>query len=154
MERIAIMVDGGFYRKQANKLFGKDRSAQERADELFEYCLHHLEEEDRSGKTSKGAKKKYINHDLYRIFYYDCRPLKSGTVFNPITKKNDKVGSVSNATWSNDFIDALTRKRKVAIRLGELSKIQYVIRQSSVKGLIDGKSSQIHKIKKPGSKST
>ena len=33
-ERTAILVDGGFYRLQAKKLFG-DKTPEERADELF-----------------------------------------------------------------------------------------------------------------------
>ena len=32
MIRVAIMVDGGFYRKRANKLFGK-KSPEKRAEE-------------------------------------------------------------------------------------------------------------------------
>ncbi len=33
----AILVDGGFYRKQAKKLFG-EKSPSERANELVKYC--------------------------------------------------------------------------------------------------------------------
>ena len=40
-ERTAILVDGGFYRLQAKKLFGK-KDPEERADELFSYCMRHL----------------------------------------------------------------------------------------------------------------
>ena len=45
-ERTAILVDGGFYRIRARNLFG-DKSPEERADELFAYCLRHLDK----GKT-------------------------------------------------------------------------------------------------------
>ena len=37
------MVDGGFYRKQANFLFG-EKTPEERANELVEYCHRHLKE--------------------------------------------------------------------------------------------------------------
>ena len=40
-ERTAILVDGGFYRIRAQTLFG-DKSPEERADELFSYCMRHL----------------------------------------------------------------------------------------------------------------
>lgn len=40
MRRTAILVDGGFYRKRANRLFGK-KTPEERADELMEYCYRH-----------------------------------------------------------------------------------------------------------------
>ena len=59
--KTAILVDGGFYRRRAQSAFG-DKTAQGRADELFNYCLKHLK--------YHGEK----NNDLYRIFYYDCAP--------------------------------------------------------------------------------
>lgn len=59
-ERTAILVDGGFYRLQAKRLFG-NKDPEERADELFSYCMRHL---------NKGSKEEA---SLYRIFYYDAR---------------------------------------------------------------------------------
>ena len=41
MNKVAILVDGGFYRKVANKVMGP-KSASERADELYSYCNRHL----------------------------------------------------------------------------------------------------------------
>ena len=38
------MVDGGYYRKRAIYLWGKEISAVDRANELFNYCLLHLSE--------------------------------------------------------------------------------------------------------------
>ena len=70
-ERTAILVDGGFYRLQAKKLFG-DKTPEERADELFSYCIRHL---------NKGSAEEA---SLYRIFYYDCPP-STKVAFNPIT---------------------------------------------------------------------
>ena len=37
MGKTAILVDGGFYRKQAKFLFG-EKSPEQRAYELVEYC--------------------------------------------------------------------------------------------------------------------
>ncbi|WP_337869704.1 hypothetical protein [Hominilimicola sp.] len=37
MIRVAILVDGGYYIKRANRLFGQ-KTAAERAIELEEYC--------------------------------------------------------------------------------------------------------------------
>ena len=62
VRKTAILVDGGFYRRRAQTLFG-DVSAEERADELVKYCARHL-----SADTSE-------KRELYRIFYYDCPPL-------------------------------------------------------------------------------
>ena len=40
MIRVAILVDEGYYRKRANRLFGQ-KTAAERATELEEYCKKH-----------------------------------------------------------------------------------------------------------------
>lgn len=39
--KTAILVDGGFYRRRAQSLFG-EKSAEDRADELYYYCKRHL----------------------------------------------------------------------------------------------------------------
>lgn len=57
------MVDGGFYRKRAAHLWGK-KTAENRAKELNAYCQAHLHDKD--GQEAR---------QLYRVFYYDCKPL-------------------------------------------------------------------------------
>lgn len=52
--KTAILVDGGFYRRKAQKAYG-DKSAKDRAIELSNYCKRHL--------TTHGE-----NNELYRIF--------------------------------------------------------------------------------------
>ena len=103
----AILVDGGFYRKRARYLYGV-KSAEERADELFSYCLGHL----------RGHSKAEPQASLYRIFYYDCPPLEN-TLMHPLTgpvhfKKSDTY------TWTHAFFSALKKKRKVALRFGKI----------------------------------
>ena len=56
MIRVAILVDEGYYRKRANRLFGQ-KTAAERATELEEYSKKHLLQ-DKTGTY------------IYRIFYY------------------------------------------------------------------------------------
>ena len=53
-ERTAILVDGGFYRLQAKKLFG-DKTPEERADELFSYCIRHLNKGSAGYRRKRGA---------------------------------------------------------------------------------------------------
>ena len=60
--RTAILVDGGFYRTVAYKLWGR-KSPVERAKELEEYCSAHL-------------RHKHEIRDLYRIFYYDFEQVR------------------------------------------------------------------------------
>lgn len=121
------MVDGGFYRKQANILFG-EKSPKERADELFTYCKRHLKED------FKGEEKA-----LYRIFYYDCPPSEKN-IYNPITNKSVNLKKSELYKWSNEFFKELSHQRKVALRMGELleSSAGYRFKPDVIKKLCRG----------------
>lgn len=128
MSKIAILVDGGFYRKRAKVLFG-DKSASERASELFTYCMRHI----------NALKKEGLDAELYRIFYYDCPPAEKN-IFNPLTGKSVNLKKEPLYAWSKDFFDALISKRKVALRMGELleSDIGYSLKSDVFKKLCSG----------------
>lgn len=123
----AIMVDGGFYLKRAKSLFG-EKSPKDRANELFRYCLELI----------KHDQSRY----LYRIFYYDCPPAK-GTVFNPLSKEHLNLEKTELFKWANEFHKELSSKRKVALRMGELSRItpQYYLKPDALKRLMAQKKS-------------
>ncbi len=125
MIRVAILVDGGFYRKRADQLFGK-KSAEARAAELEEYCKLHL-------------KQGHAETLLYRIFYYDCPPCDK-IIFHPFLKKNIDLKDFDIYQWMNNFLINLKSKRKFAIRLGRLSdnEARYTIKPHIVKQLLDG----------------
>lgn len=124
--KTAILVDGGFYRRRAQKVLG-DISAQDRASELENYCKKHL--------NSHGERNKY----LYRIFYYDCPPT-SKRLFHPFLQKQVDLSKTDLYIWMNQFLDELKKKRKFAIRLGKLAEEQahYTIRPEVVKRLYNG----------------
>lgn len=128
--KVAVLVDGGFYRKRAYSVLG-DLTPEERADELDSYCKRHLIE------SINGVE--HV-HDLYRIFYYDCPPSKKN-VFNPVKKNNDNLEQSSQYKWTNSFFKALKRKRKLALRLGELSdtELGYYLSPEKTKALLLGK---------------
>ena len=105
----AIMVDGAFYRKRAFYFWG-DKTPEERAEELANYCKKHIKEE------RAGA-------ELYRVFYYDCLP-SSKKIYNPLLKKTVDLGKSEQYQWSNDFFSELKHQRKFAIRLGRLADDQ------------------------------
>lgn len=92
MIKVAILVDGGFYKKRAKFLFG-DKTPKERADELFAYCLRHLKQD-----TFYGDEKIV----LYRIFYYDCPPATKN-VMHPLTGKNICLMDNELYEWNNLF---------------------------------------------------
>lgn len=127
MIRTAIMVDGGFYQKRARTLFG-EKTGQERANELYDYCLRHL-------RQRGGEKAKY----LYRIFVYDCPPAEK-TIMHPLTQRSVNLKKTDLYTWSNSFHEALITKRKVALRMGELleSTAGYALKPEVVKRLCRG----------------
>ena len=106
--RTAILVDGGFYRKRASRLWGK-KTPEKRAAELMAYCRAHLTYEQRYGER-----------DLYRIFYYDCPPIGK-TVYHPLKKQGIDFRHSETYSWSLSFFNELKKQRKVALRMGELS---------------------------------
>ena len=127
MSKVAILIDGGFYRKRAKYLWG-EKSAEARARELEAYCQAHLKKKDAG-----------VERFLYRIFYYDCKPIGRKTVYHPLTKKNVDLDKSDTYKWMISFLEELKRRRKFALRLGELSeKMYYNLRPGATKRLLAG----------------
>lgn len=124
--KTAILVDGGFYRRRAQIVLG-DISAQERADELNNYCKKHL--------YFHGEK----DNELYRIFYYDCPPTAK-RIYHPLLKRQVDLSKTELYTWMEQFLNELKKKRKFALRLGKLAEEQayYTIRPEMIKKLCNG----------------
>lgn len=119
----AILVDGGFYRQRAKKLFGV-KTPDQRADELLEYCRRHQ-------RKSKAR--------LYRIFYYDCPPSEK-VVYHPLTQKSVNLGKTDDFRWMTQFHRELIKRRKVALRRGENLESQsgFQLRPPALKKLMRG----------------
>lgn len=126
MIKVAILVDGGFYRKRAHYLFG-EKKPKDRAQELITYCMRHLKQ-DRFYENETVV--------LYRIFYYDCPPATKN-IMHPLTRKIISLEKTELYHWTTDFFNALHTKRKVAIRKGELleSSVGYIIKPDIIKKL-------------------
>lgn len=144
MGKIAILIDGGFYRKAAVKYYGK-KTPEERAKELIHYCKRHLIDRAhyKSVKTDDDKNKRiYQQHDLYRIFYYDC-PSVSKVVYHPLLKQNIDLSKTDTYKWMEDFLTELTHMRKLALRLGSLTDtgINYTLKVDIVKKLLSGSKS-------------
>lgn len=123
--KTAVLVDGGYYRKRATALWGS-KTAEERADELFCYCLLHISEPDEP-------------RDLYRIFYYDC-PGMTRQITHPLTGEVIDFSTGAGTRWTKRFFEKLAGKRKVAIRRGELAENQaeYVLKPKVLSDLLRG----------------
>lgn len=120
--KIAVLIDGGFFVKRFNTLYNKDRkmSGAEVAEHLYTMAHKHV-----------GSK-----NILYRIFYYDCEPL-SKKVHNPISHKAIDFSKSEEYKFRKELIDALKRKRKVAIRIGTLKDNNtWAIRPQKLKDLL------------------
>ena len=133
MKKVAILVDGGFYRKVARHLWG-EKTPEERVDELVRYCRLHLK--DRDVYTKKGDKKIYQYNDLYRIFYYDCAPIDK-TLYNPLTQKNFNFSKSNTYIWMTRFLNNLKQRRKLALRMGFFAdeEMNYIFSADTVKKL-------------------
>lgn len=119
----AILVDGGFYRKRAAALFGK-KTPRGRADELLTYCRRHI----RKSRSS-----------LYRIFYYDCPP-STKVLFHPLLRTQINLGQSPDFAWMTDFHRELVKRRKVALRRGEILESQsgFLLKPGPLKKLCAG----------------
>ena len=126
IRKTAVLVDGGYYRKRASALWGT-KSAEERANELFRYCLLHISEPDEP-------------RDLYRIFYYDC-PGMTRQIVHPLTGNVIDFSRGAGTRWTREFFEKLASKRKLAIRRGELAENQaeFILKPSVVSDLISGR---------------
>jgi len=122
--RTAILIDGAFFRIRADKQWGV-KEPEQRADELFTYCISHIENSNDPNP-----------HRLYRIFYYDCPP-PDKNIYHPLTKKNIDYKQLPSYAWTQKFFKCLQTKRKLAMRLGKLSSYEdgYFLRQDAVKKL-------------------
>ncbi|MDO4181196.1 MAG: NYN domain-containing protein, partial [Bacteroidales bacterium] len=125
--KIAILIDGGFFVKRFNALYNKDgkMSGEEVAEHLYTMAHKHV------GSTNT----------LYRIFYYDCHPL-SKKMQNPITHKPIDFSKSPEYKFREELLEALKKKRKVALRIGELKdNNNWHIYPKRVKELLSGKMS-------------
>lgn len=123
--RVAVLIDGGFFIKRFNSLYNKERKLDgaEVADIMYTMAHKHV-----------GDK-----NTLYRIFYYDCYPFGKKE-HNPITKRAIDYSKTPEFKFRIDLIDALKKKRKVALRMGELKDSKkWLIHPNKVKELLSKK---------------
>lgn len=124
-KRSAILVDGGYYRVRSIDLWGK-KSAKDRAEELYRYCMFHINEPQEP-------------RELYRIFYYDCPPM-TRTIKHPLSGVEVNYASLPGTKWSNDFYRNISEMYRVALRMGELAEntAAYILKDSVLDALLNG----------------
>ena len=123
--KIAILIDGGFFIKRFNALYNSNRNMTGEEVAEYLYTMAHMHVGDKN--------------TLYRIFYYDCYPI-SKKVHNPISKKLIDFSKSEEYKFREDLINALKRKRKVALRIGSLKdNNNWHLYPRVVKELLSGK---------------
>lgn len=88
-----------------------------------------------------GASTEHSNVDkLYRIFYYDCPPIGK-VVYHPLTGKTIDYEKSETYKWSLELFEELKKKRKLALRMGELSDAfaGFILKPDVLKALCSGK---------------
>lgn len=128
MNKVAVLVDGGFFKKRMMTIYGK-LSPEDLASKLLDQCRAHVKKHSEKGNPG----------ELYRIFYYDCLPL-SKKVAHPLTGEIIDFSKKDSTIEALAFLDILRQKRKVALRLGKLSGngSKYILPSYNVKKLCDG----------------
>ena len=103
-----------FFLKRYRVLYKKDNCTLEKvANDLYPICHKHL-------ISKKPVDQREHQESLYRIFYYDCYPLKY-RIHHPVTKKLIDFSKTEEYQFRKDFFEKLKKKRKVALRLGQLT---------------------------------
>ncbi|MEW6521351.1 MAG: NYN domain-containing protein [Thermodesulfobacteriota bacterium] len=124
----AILIDGGFFLKRYPIVFinGWNHSPATKAENMYRMAMRHLHQ-------------KKCNHDLYRIFYYDCEPYNKG-IHNPITGKFVNFPKEQQAIDRISFFNELKKRRKLALRLGQLKSSRgWIISPDKTKALLSKK---------------
>ncbi|UOR72217.1 NYN domain-containing protein [Helicobacter pylori] len=120
-KKVAILVDGDFFircykshlKKQSDDKY-KDLNPEKLAHDIHTHCLRHINKK---------------NEELYRIFFYDCKPLEK-RVHYPHTQKALDLSKSSTYKERKKLHKHLISKPCLALRLGYLDEknAKWVIR--------------------------
>ena len=105
----AILIDGAFFLHRYRSLVSDaaTHTPEDVADTLVRWSLAHLNQQDE-------------RRDLYRIFFYDCPPLAK-KVHMPVSGNLRDFGESAEARFRTGLHEALSRKRKLVLRYGQLA---------------------------------
>ena len=128
MAKVAVLVDLSFFLKCYRRVIGKPGTAKHPsesvADSVWNTAVAHVD------------KKK---DELYRILVYDCRPYDK-KAHHPLTKRLIDFSKSDQAIFRSALLDQLKRKRKMALRLGDLQDgKRWQFHKRIVKDLLNGK---------------
>ncbi|TVQ95482.1 MAG: NYN domain-containing protein [Spirochaetaceae bacterium] len=116
-DRIAILVDGGFFLKRLPKVLGTtyDGSVDSTTKQLNRICRSHVEH--LTGRPGLQSERSLWRRYVHRILYYDAMPY-DGKSQHPFSGKAIDFSTSDVAIFRREFFDSLRRQPKVALRLG------------------------------------
>lgn len=135
----AVLVDGAFFIKRFRKIEPQNSfNAERAADLVHRWATAHLTSRTNTSNSHCAASQPRHRRDLYRIFFYDCPPLDTKQ-HNPITKRAIDFSKSNEALFRRELHTRLRTKRKLALRLGHLSKdVKWTIKPAKIAQLLKG----------------
>jgi uncharacterized LabA/DUF88 family protein len=105
---VAIFVDAGFFVRHFTKIYDPDmdKDPVDVAKAMWHYWVKHVDRKN--------------GEYLYRIYFYDCRPLMN-KAHHPITNEQIDFSKSDISKYKNSMHEALIRQPFVACRMGHLS---------------------------------
>jgi len=133
----AILIDGAYFIKrfrtiEPHNAYNPDRVA----DCVHRWAVAHLSMAPAAGNKPVKAQGR---RDLYRIFFYDCPPLAK-KLHNPVTGRAVDFARSDEAVFRMALHQRLLSKRKLALRLGQLSSdAPWTLKPRVIAALLAGK---------------
>lgn len=114
--RVAILIDGGFFLKRLRRLVDTEQCD---TAEKITRCINRLCRQHIKFLTDDDSPQ-WRRH-VYRIFFYDALPYE-GKAHHPVDNQAIDFAKSDVAQARHALFDHLRRQRKVALRLGKVSK--------------------------------
>jgi uncharacterized LabA/DUF88 family protein len=133
----AVLVDGAFFIRRFRAIEPHNsHNAERAADCMFRWSVAHLS--DRSPQSPAGRADRR-RRDLYRLFFDDCPPLEK-KLHNPVDGKSVDFSKTPEAVFRRELHERLLKKRKLALRLGQLSSdVQWTLKPDKVQEFLKGR---------------
>jgi uncharacterized LabA/DUF88 family protein len=132
----AVLIDGGYFVKRFRAIEPHNAyNAERAADCIFRWAVAHLSNRPAAKVDGRSGHRR----ELYRVFFYDCSPLQK-KMHNPISKRAVDFSKSPEAIFRQELHARLLTKRKLALRLGQLSTdAPWTIKPGKVTELLAGK---------------
>lgn len=121
VRRIAVLIDGAFFLKRLPRLVEAQfcTTPQQVSESARHLCKQHVLRLVH-GAATKDPENRWLDH-VYRLFYYDAEPFE-GMAHHPLMNRQVDFSKSEVAAFRKALFVELRRKRKFALRLGQVTK--------------------------------